>query len=212
VSAAAASTVRGLEPGKRAALVISECQRGILDRQFATLPHLVDQVEQRDVLSKIAALADQFRRRALPVMHVHIAHNPGLAGCSFTSPLSAGIRRSGGLVQGSPQAEPMAVVAPHPGDLVSARKSGLAMWYGTDLDVQLRNSNVDTLVMVGVSTNVALFGGSLGAVDRGYQVVIAEECTAGGTAETHRFQIANSLPLLAAISSAADVVAALDRH
>jgi nicotinamidase-related amidase len=60
-----------------------------------------------------------------------------------------------------------------------------------------------------VSTNVALFGGSLGAVDRGYQSVIAEDATAGGSAETHAWMVENALPLLAAMSTTDEVAAAI---
>lgn len=203
------SVIRGLERGKRPALVISECQRGILDREFAGLPNLVDQVEQRGILARIAVLADEFRRRGLPVVHAHISHRPGLVGNAMTSPLAASVRRTGGLVEGTAQAASMPEVAPQTGDLVSARRSGLAMWYGTDLDVTLRNLHVDTIVLAGVSTNIALFGGSLGAVERGYQAVIPENCSAGGTADSHRFMVTESLPLLASMTDLDGVVSAL---
>jgi nicotinamidase-related amidase len=203
------SSIRGLEPGRKPALVISECQRGILDADHTGLPQLVEQAERRGILPRIAALAERFRSLELPVVHVHIAHHPGMAGCVVTSPLMAMSARGGGMVEGTVAAEAMPEVEPQPGDLVSARRSGLAMWYGTDLDVMLRAERVDTLVMTGVSTNLALFGGSLGAVDRGYQVVIPEDCTAGGTAQTHDFQITNALPLLAAMTTSDAVVAAL---
>ncbi len=199
-------TIRGLEPGRKPALIISECQRGILDPSLTTLPGLAEDAKNRAVLARIASLAAQFREYGYPVLHVHISHLPGMIGCAVTSPLMSLSRRSGGLVEGTAQAEPMPEVAPQPGDIVSARRSGLAMWYGTDLDLLLRNLSVDTLVMTGVSTNLALFGGSLGAVDRGYQVVIPVDCTAGGSPETHEFMVTNSLPLLASMTTSDAVI------
>ena len=73
----------------------------------------------------------------------------------------------------------------------------------------LRTARIETVVFCGVSTNVALMGGSVEAVGHGYSVVIAEDCTAGATAETHEMQITMHLPLIATISSAADIIAAL---
>lgn len=201
--------IRGFEPGRRPALLISECQRGTLDAGLSPLPQLVEQAEQRGILPRIGDLAARFRNGGLPVAHAHIVHNPGLVGLAVTSPLQALARRGGGMVEGTRAAEPMPEVVPEPGDIVSARRSGLAMWYGTDLDALLRNEHVDTLVLVGVSTNIALFGGALGAVDRGYQVVIPEDCTAGGTPETHHFQITEALPLLATMTTCTEVVTAL---
>jgi len=203
------ASIRGLESGKRPALVISECQRGILDPELTLIGGLAQQAAERGILSRIARLAAAFRSVDAPVLHIHIGHRADFAGCAVTSPLMGRSRREGKMVAGTPDAESMPEVAPHASDIVCSRRSGLAMWYGTDLDAMVRNCHVNTLVMVGVSTNVALFGGSLGAVDRGYQVVIPEDATAGGSAETHRFMIENSLPLLATMSTTADVIAAL---
>jgi nicotinamidase-related amidase len=203
------TAVRGLEPHRKPALLISECQRGILDPTLTSLPALATQAAERGILPRIAQLAEAFRPRRLPVLHIHIGHRPDFAGCAVTSPLMGASRKAGKMVAGTPDAEPMPDVMPVDSDIVCSRRSGLAMWYGTDLDAMLRNERVDTLVMVGVSTNVALFGGSLGGVDRGYEVVIAEDCTAGGSVETHEFMIANSLPLLATMTNADAVIESL---
>ncbi len=98
---------------------------------------------------------------------------------------------------------------PEPSDYISPRQSGLGMWYGTNLDATLRNLRVETIVLSGVSTNIALFAGALGAVERGYKAVLAEDATAGATLESHDWMIANTLPLLATISSVDEIVAEL---
>jgi nicotinamidase-related amidase len=201
--------IRGLEPDKKVALLISECQRGILDLSLTSLPPLAEQAVAREILPRIARLAAVFRGAGLPVVHVHIAHRADFGGAAITSPLMGMSRRAGKMVEGTADVEPMPGVEPTGADFVSSRRSGLAMWYGTDLDSLLRNEHVETLVMTGVSTNLALFGGSLGAVDRGYQVVVAEDCTAGGSPETHEFMITNALPLLGAMSDGESVARAL---
>lgn len=63
------------------------------------------------------------------------------------------------------------------------------------------------MVLAGVSTNVALFSAAVEAVALGYQVVLVEDCCAGGTAETHRIQATMHLPLLAGVTDAATVLA-----
>ncbi len=203
--------VRGLEAGKRSALLISECQRGILDPDLTTMAELADQAAQRNILPRIAELATAFRVADAPVFHIHIGYRPDFRGCALTSPLMGRSYREAAMVAETPHAEPMPPVAPLDGDFVCSRRSGLAMWYGTDLDAMLRNLDVRTVVLVGVSTNLALFGGSLGAVDRGYQSVIAEDATAGGSAETHAWMVENSLPLLSAMSTTGAVAEAI-RH
>jgi nicotinamidase-related amidase len=96
--------------------------------------------------------------------------------------------------------------APEPSDYLSVRRSGLGMWYGTDLDATLRNLGVETVVLSGVSTNLALFAGAIGAVDRGYRAVLAEDASAGATPEQHEWMITNALPLITTISSVDDII------
>jgi len=201
--------IRGLEKQQRPALLISECQRGILDPALTMLGGLAEQVAERGILPRIARLADAFRERELPVFHIHIAHLPGYAGAAVTSPLAGRSRRENKMIVGTPDVEAMPDVAPREGDFVCARRSGLAMWYGTDLDAMLRNCGVETLVLTGVSTNLALFGGSLGAVDRGFSTVIVEDAAAGGSPESHAWMLQNTYPLLASITGTDELLAAL---
>lgn len=201
--------IRGLEKGQRPALLISECQRGILDPTLTMIGGLAEQAAEREILPRIAGLAEAFRDRGLPVFHIHIEHRPDYSGCAVTSALAGLSRREGKMLEGSLDVEPMPEVTPQVGDFVCARRSGLAMWYGTDLDAMLRNSGVETVVLTGVSTNLALFGGSLGAVDRGYHAVIVEDAAAGASSESHAWMLQNTLPLLASISTADELVAAI---
>jgi nicotinamidase-related amidase len=204
--------VLGLERGERAAFLISECLRGTLDPELAIFAGLAAQAAERGILPRIAALADAFRTAQLPVVHIHVAHRPDFGGFTDSNPVSAKVKREARVLQGTPQAEPMPEVAPQPGDFVSSRHSGLAMWYGTDLDSTLRNLRIETVVLAGVSTNMALMGGSLGATDRGYRAVIVEDASAGATPATHAWMTANLLRLLATIATADEVHAELARR
>jgi nicotinamidase-related amidase len=62
-------------------------------------------------------------------------------------------------------------------------------FYGTPLDQLLRNCGVRTVVLTGVSTNLGIPGSAIEAVNRGYSVVIPEDCTAGVWPEAHDFVI-----------------------
>ena len=203
--------VRGLDSGERAALVICECQRGVLDRSLAIFPGLAEEAEARGMLANIARLATAFRARQLPVVHAHVAHRPDFGGTVVNSMVAARSRKAQSMRAGTPDVDPMDGAVPEPSDYVSLRRSGLGMWYGTDLDATLRNLGVETVVLSGVSTNLALFAGAIGAVDRGYQAVLAEDASAGAAPELHEWMITNALPLVATVASADDIEAALSR-
>ena len=201
--------VRGLDAGQRPALVISECQRGVLDSSIAIFPGLAEQAAERGMLANIDRLARTFRDAALPVVHVHVAHRPDFGGVVPNSLVAVRARKAESMVAGTPAVEPMEGAVPAAGDYVSLRRAGIGMWYGTDLDATLRNLDVSTVVLCGVSTNIALFAGAMGAIDRGYFVVLPEDATAGAAPDLHEWMITNSLPLIATISSTDAVVDAI---
>lgn len=181
----------------------------MLDTTMAIYPGLAEQAEARGTLANAGRLAAAFRSRGLPVVHAHMSHREDFAGVVPNSPMTSLSLRNRSMTEGTPQVEPMLEVAPEPSDHVSLRTARLGMWYGTDLDAIFRSLRTETIVMCGVSTNVALFGASLGAVDRSYQAVIAEDATAGASAESHEWMITNTLALLATITTTDEVIAAL---
>ncbi|WP_024795190.1 cysteine hydrolase [Tomitella biformata] len=191
------------------ALIISECQRGILEAERTVSPGLAEQVAARDVVTRTAELARAFRARGLPVFHCVIEHREDQKGMLPNSYLGTMALRHHRMTVGTTDVEIPAELGPEPSDVVSRRATGLTAFYGTDLDALLRLQRVQTVVLAGVSTNVALPGLALDAVNRGYDVVLAEDCTAGSSAEAHEFMVANLLGILTRVTPAADVVGRL---
>jgi nicotinamidase-related amidase len=203
-------TVKGLENGQRAALLISECQNGITNSQYSQSP-LIQQVEEREIVTNINQLAAQFRQRNLPVVHCTISAPPDFKGFVVNCVLAAQIKREKKLVKGSRFAAIHDDIYVHDGDIISDRMHGMSPFSGTELDSVLKGLGVETIVLAGVSTNVALPGAATEAVARYYNVVLAEDCVAGGTAETHHMQISMHLPLLATIADSESILAALGK-
>jgi nicotinamidase-related amidase len=58
-------------------------------------------------------------------------------------------------------------------------------WIGTDLDERLRARGADTLVVTGAETDVCVLAAVLGAVDRGYRVVIPTDAICSSSDQTH---------------------------
>lgn len=201
--------MRGITTGSKVALLISECQRGVIERDLSLFSGLVEQVEQRNVVANIAALADVFRAHNMPVIHAHVAHEPDYANVPRTSLIIARSVKMGAMKAGSVEVDAVKGLEPQAGDIVHTRGFSLVAFNGTDLDTQLRNRGITTLVMVGVSSNIALPGMAVCASDLGYQVIIPEDCIAGASAETHAFSVQNTLPLFASVVDSAAVVEAL---
>ncbi|MDQ0392802.1 cysteine hydrolase family protein [Labrys monachus] len=64
-------------------------------------------------------------------------------------------------------------------------KRAYSPWYETDLEARLRSEGVDTLIVSGGETDVCVLSAVLGAVDRGYRVVVATDALCSSTDETH---------------------------
>jgi nicotinamidase-related amidase len=201
--------VRGLEPGKRAALIVSEVQNGIANPSYDDTP-LARQVTERSIVAGINTLAAAFREAGAPVIFATIAAlRPDFDGFRVNCALAARIRRKGLLVAGTKTAAIHDDLTVAPADIVSHRSHGMAPFTGTELDATLRGYDIDTLVLSGVSTNIALPGACTEAVALGYSVVLAEDCAAGATAETHQMQITQHLPLLATVTDAESIIGSL---
>ena len=63
-------------------------------------------------------------------------------------------------------------------------------WIEGDLDGELRQRGVDTLVITGGETDVCVLAAVLGAVDRGYRVVVVTDGLCSSSDETHDASLA----------------------
>jgi nicotinamidase-related amidase len=184
-------------------------QNAIANRAYIETP-LAGQVTARGIVARINGLTAAFRAAGAPVIFCTIAaRRADFEGFRVNCVLAAGIRRKGHLVTGTANAAVHDDLTVEPSDLVCHRSHGMAPFTGTDLDATLRGYDIDTVVLSGVSTNIALPGAATEAVALGYNVVLAEDCTAGATPETHQMQVTQHLPLLCAVTDAASVVAAV---
>jgi nicotinamidase-related amidase len=199
--------IMGPDPLQGTALVISECQQGLLDPAGAMTPGLAAQAAERGIVGRIATLAEAFRAAGLPVVHCLIEHRPDMAGVRRNSLLGSLALKRRRLVAGTADVLPPSELMPEPTDHVSRRAFGLTAFYGTDLDATLRLRSVETIVLTGVSTDVAIPGFALEAVNRGYYVRIPADCVAGTSAQSHRVMMDGLLP---AVSRITDAEAVLD--
>ena len=192
-----------LDPA-RTAVVTSECQNGVVgtDAIFPQLAHAA-----ADTVEQIARLVSGARTADAHVVHCLALRRPDAKGTNSNARLFAAAARAPVILEpGSAAAALIPSLGPDPGDLVLTRLHGLSPMAGTDLDAVLRNLGATTMVVAGVSVNVAITNLVMDAVNLGYQVVLPRDAVAGTPAEYADAVIDNTLSLLATVTTVDDVL------
>jgi nicotinamidase-related amidase len=197
----------------RTAVVVIECQNDLLHESHigthGLSGALATAVRDAQVLAHIAAVLDAARAVQVPVVYANKESKPGIP--TTDAPIFRIGRRQAILREGTWGAEVHPTITPHAGDIVVRRFLSIDASYGSDLFATLRALGRSTLVAMGVSTNFAVEGTVRGAVNRSFEVVVPEDCCASVPDDMHRFSVQRILPLLGAVTTSADVVAALRR-
>ena len=191
-----------------AAVVTSECQNGVI-RAGGVLPDLAA-AAATSVIPNGAKLCAAARAAGVPVVHCVAGRRPDDRGSNRNARLFGAMLKSPvRLDLGTPAAAVVPEFDVQPSDLVLSRLHGLSPMAGTDLDPVLRNLGVTTLVVVGVSVNVAVTNLVMDAVNCGYQVVLPRDAVCGVPASYADAVIDNTLSLLASVCSTEEVIIAL---
>jgi nicotinamidase-related amidase len=192
----------------RTALLIQEMQEGVVGAG-AGLRALADAGLEIGLTEQVATLARAARRAGVPVVHCTAENLPDGFGVNRNARLFGAARKAGmDNLPGSPPVQPVAEVGPESTDVVLPRYHGLSPMTGSPLDSLLRNAGVTTVVVVGVSLNVAIPNLVFDAVNRSYQVVLVADAVVGVPVEYGRQVVAHSLSLLATVVSTDEVVLA----
>ena len=208
--------LRALVEPSHTALVTQECQGGVIGPQ-AALPDLAATAAAVGMVDNIAALAKAARAAGLPVLHGVADRRPDGRGGNRNARLFMAMRKPGrvpagggdaGGALGAGFAEVVPEIGVEESDIVVARLHGLSPMADTGLDPILRNLGVTTIVGVGVSINVAMTNFAFDAVNAGFQFVLPRDAVAGVPADYAEAVIANTLSLVATVTTTDDLLAA----
>ena len=119
------------------------------------------------------------RAQGMPVFYVCDRHRPDDVEFRIWPPH---------CVAGTPGAEVVAELAPQEGDVVvpKRRYSG---FFGSDLEMNLRDFGVREVILTGVCTNICVLYTAADARMRGFGVVVASDCVASFDAGAHEWAL-----------------------
>jgi nicotinamidase-related amidase len=181
---------------RRAALLVMDYQNGVVDMLG----------EPDDLLSRAAEAIALVRRHGGNVGYVRVAFEE--SDLQAIPPTS----RMGARVATSPQAfhndSPTTAVhdrlRPRDGDVI-VRKTRVGAFSTTDLDRQLRERGIDTLILAGISTSGVVLSTVRDASDRDYRVLVLADATADPDPEVHEFLIERIFPRQADVITTAEL-------
>lgn len=187
-------------------LLTVECQQGVVGAESA-LPELAAEARSSGALHRVARLVAAAHEAGVQVLHAVAERRPDGRGASRNARLfqAAGrlpVQQHSGTTAVR-IAEPIEVADE---DLVVRRLHGLSPIAGTDVDALLRNLGCRTLVVTGVSANVAVPNAVFDAVNLGYTAVVPSDAIAGVPADYTPAMIRNTLSLVATVATTDDVL------
>ena len=194
-------------PG-RCALLFIEAQRGILG-VASGVPALAEAARSTGAIANMARLAEAARAAGVPVVHGPTGHFPGPFGRAHNTPISLLVPEAGTPAATDPTfADPIEELGPEAGDAIVVRPYGLSHLTTTHLDAMLRAQCIDTVVVAGVSLNVAVTNLVLELGHRAYRVVVPSDAVVGFPVEYGEQVVRYTLRMLATIATTGELVAA----
>lgn len=174
------------------ALIVIDMQRDFVE------PHGFGEALGNDVsllrraIDPCRRLLEAARRAGLFVVHTREGHRPDLSNCPAAKLTRGGktfIGQQGTmgriLIQGEPGHDIIPELYPQAGEPI-IDKPGKGAFFATDLHLILQARGIRSLIICGVTTEVCVQTTAREANDRGYEVLIPEDCCASYFPEFHR--------------------------
>ena len=191
---------------RRTAVVTSEVQNGVVGEP-SVLPQLAE-AAQAVMVPALRKLLPAARAAGVQVVHCTAYRRADGKGANRNARMFKGVQKAPvRLLPSSREVEVLADLGPEPDDLVLTRTHGLDPMTGTDLDPILRNLGVRTVVVTGVSVNVAITNLVMDCVNRGYDVVLPRDAVCGIPQDYADAVIDNTLALLSVVTTTDELLA-----
>jgi gluconolactonase len=197
-----------LDPN-RCALIIQDMQNDVVmdGGAFASSGSPVH-CKQQNAIPNAMRLAEVARRRGVMVIHVWFIVEPGAPGVTLNAPLFEGLVESKAMVRGSWGAAPVPGLEAKSGDYV-VEKMRMSAWEGSNLETVLKSGRRDIVIVTGAWTNMSIEHTARTGADKGYIMIVPEDCCSTMNADWHRASINYALQNVSAVTKADDVIAAL---
>jgi gluconolactonase len=200
-----------LDPA-RCALLIQDMQNDVVSEggAFEESGSPIHCREQATI-ENIRKLADVARAKGVMVIHIWFVVETGAREITLNAPIFTGLADAKALVKGTWGAEPVTGLEPKKGDY-TITKIRMSPWDTTQLETILKSGGRDTIINAGAWTNMSVEHTARTGADKGYYVILPEDACCTMNAEWHNASINYALQNVSTVTTAEQVVSALERE
>jgi len=167
------------------ALIVIDMQNGFCHEDGFMSKIGLDWRPGAAAIEPVGRLVGAARAGGLPIFFTRYAVNADYSDAGLMTELFPAIPAAKGLIRDSWDADVVDELAPAPGDRV-IDKTRMSAFHGTDLEAQLRELDIDTVIVCGVTTNMCVEGTVRDAFTLDIRVVVPSDATAAVTEELHQ--------------------------
>ena len=147
-------------------------------------PVFGEMVAQTGVIDRTVTVLAAARKAEMPVIYVNVCYWPGHTDLIRNNALYNAVAEKGGFVRGTKGSMIIPEMKPLPGDYI-VEHSRTSSFYGTDLVNLLKSMDIETVVVTGIATNVAVDHTVRDAAQLGYNVILLEDCCCSSSPAHH---------------------------
>jgi nicotinamidase-related amidase len=200
-------------PKGHTAILVMDCQNDIVHEEgkfggALTGGWMPRAIKEKNVFGNIKKLMTTGRAVQVPIIHVRHAYRPDYADLPGNMRVLQAIKQAQALQEGTWGAEIHADLTPEPSDWVIT-KTRVSSFYASPLEGILQAQGITHLVLTGIATDGVVEGTARDGADRGYSIIIPDDCCVATTEEAHRVILGGVLSALTTVCKADEVIQAL---
>ncbi|KAI3329273.1 isochorismatase hydrolase [Xylariaceae sp. AK1471] len=183
----------------------------LLDIQIGIFEMFKGAINTDQYLAKVSSTLSAARKAGIPIVQVTTSFRPDYADASPRNQMTARVRASGLFKDTDASVQLHPAIAEAAADDIHVKKRRVSALYGTDLDVVLRSSGIEKIVVAGVATSGAVLSTVRQAFDMDYEIMVLADLCADSKDDVHRILLESVLAKQAAVMNAEEWLAQLEK-
>jgi nicotinamidase-related amidase len=181
------------------AIIVLDPQNDLTNSSGKLFPATEAVLNKYDVINHINTLTRQYRDAGATIIYSPIVFSEGYPEAGENPyGVIASVIESGAMIKGTQGGEIDASFDKRGGDIVIER-SAIIAFEGTDLEQRLKDKGINTLILVGLLSDVCIEGTMRAAYSKGYEVYTLTDATATMSIQKQDITREHSFPLFSKV-------------